>query len=143
MNTAYQVAIVAAGLFFLNGLLTGVWKYRQIAASEHGRAHPYVDVAHRSSLLYSFAAILIATFLEISQLSDNLELIATLLLISYFFFAIASYMVQGYLGKTTNQLKPIKTSTQWFMWSLIAAEIGGFLVIFYGVLLAIITPSTT
>ncbi|MCX7553108.1 hypothetical protein OS175_04400 [Marinicella sp. S1101] len=143
MNTAYQIAIIAAGLFFLNGLLTGVWKYRQIAASEHGQAHPYVDVAHRSSLLYSFAAILIAVFLEISQLSDNLELIATLLLISYFFFAIASYMVQGFLGKTANQLKPIKTSTQWFMWSLIAAEIGGFLVIFYGVLLAISAPSTT
>jgi hypothetical protein len=139
MNTAYQVAIVAAGIFFLNGLLTGVWKYSQIAASEQGRAHPYVDIAHRSSLLYSFAAILIATFLEISQLSDNLELVATVMLVAYFFFAIASYMYQGFLGKTGNQLRAITTSTKWFMWSLIVAEIGGFVIIFYGVLVAIST----
>ena len=139
MNTAYQVAIVAAGIFFLNGLLTGVWKYSQIAASDQGRAHPYVDIAHRSSLLYSFAAILIATFLEISQLSDTLELVATVLLMTYFFFAIASYMYQGFLGKTGNQLRTITTATKWFMWSLIVAEIGGFVIIFYGVLVAIST----
>ena len=41
--TAYQLAIVSAGVFFLNALLTGVWKYRQIAASDQARAHPYVD----------------------------------------------------------------------------------------------------
>ncbi len=137
MNTAYQLAIVAAGIFFLNGLLTGVWKYSQIAASEQGRAHPYVDIAHRSSLLYSFAAILIATFLEISQLSDNLELVAAVMLVAYFFFAIASYMYQGFLGKTGNQLRTITAATKWFMWSLIVAEIGGFVIIFYGVLVAI------
>ncbi len=137
MNTAYQVAIIAAGIFFFNGLLTGVWKYRQIAASDQGRAHPYVDIAHRSSLLYSFAAILIATFLEISQLSDNLELVATVMLVAYFFFAIASYMYQGFLGKTGNQLRTITTAIKWFMWSLIVAEIGGFVIIFYGVLVAI------
>ena len=137
MNTAYQIAIVAAGMFFLNGLLTGVWKYSQIAASDQARAHPYVDIAHRSSLLYSFASILIATFLEISQLSDTLELVATILLIAYFFFAIASYMYQGFLGKTGNQLRTITTATKWFMWSLIVAEIGGFVIIFYGVLVAI------
>lgn len=137
MNTAYQVAIIAAGIFFLNGLLTGVWKYNQIAASEHARAHPYVDIAHRSSLLYSFAAILIATFLEISQLSDRLELVATILLVAYFFFAIMSYMIQGFKGETNNQLKEMTGLIKWFMWSLIVAEIGGFLIIFYGVLVAI------
>lgn len=137
MATAYQIAILAAGIFFLNGLITGVWKYIQIAASDEGKSHPYVDIAHRASLLYSFAAILIATFVEISQLSNTIESIATILLIAYFFFAILSYMIQGILGKTDNQLRNISASTKWFMWSLIVAEIGGFVILFYGVIVAI------
>ncbi len=137
MITAYQVAIVSAGVFFLNGLLTGVWKYLQIEASENAQAHPYVDIAHRTSLLYSFAAILIAVFVEISQLSATVELFATLALVVYFGLAIMTYMIQGYLGQTDNQLREITATTRIFMWSLVAAEIGGFLVLFYGVLLAL------
>ena len=137
MITAYQVAIVSAGVFFLNGLLTGVWKYLQIEASENAQAHPYVDIAHRTSLLYSFAAILIAVFVEISQLSATVELFATLALVVYFGLAIMTYMIQGYLGQTDNQLREIAATTRIFMWSLVAAEIGGFLVLFYGVLLAL------
>ena len=56
MESSQQLSIVAAGVFFLTGLLTGVWKYLQIRASEEAEAHPYVDIAHRSSLMYSFAA---------------------------------------------------------------------------------------
>lgn len=137
MITAYQIAIIAAGVFFLNALLTGVWKYQQIAASESGTAHPYVDIAHRSSLLYSFAAMLIATFVEISQLSAVVETVATLMLVVYFALAITTYMIQGLVQKTDNQLREITTATRVFMWSLIAAEIGGFVVLFYGVLVAI------
>ncbi|RLQ20846.1 hypothetical protein DWB85_15740 [Seongchinamella sediminis] len=141
MITAYQLAVIAAGVFFLNGLLTGVWKYIQIANSEDGKAHPYVDIAHRASLLYSFAAILIANFVQISRLSDIVELVATGLLITYFALAILSYMVQGLLQKTDNQLLHITPAISWFMWSLIAAEIGGFLVLFYGVVEAKVTAA--
>lgn len=137
MITAYQIAIVSAGVFFLNGLLTGVWKYLQIEASDDAKAHPYVDIAHRASLLYSFAAILIAVFVQISQLSNTVEVVATLMLVVYFALAIVVYMVQGYLGQTDNQLRSITATTRWFMWSLIAAEIGGFLILFYGVLVAL------
>ncbi|MDZ7785254.1 MAG: hypothetical protein U5K56_20655 [Halioglobus sp.] len=137
MITAYQIAIVSAGVFFLNGLITGVWKYLQIEASEGARAHPYVDIAHRASLMYSFAAILIAVFVEISQLSNKVEIVATLALVVYFALAIVTYMVHGYLGDTENQLREITAITRWFMWSLIAAEIGGFVVLFYGVLVAL------
>jgi hypothetical protein len=66
-----------------------------------------------------------------------LELLATVMLIAYFFFAISSYIYQGFLGKTGNQLRTITAVTKWFMWSLIVAEIGGFLIIFCGVLMAI------
>jgi hypothetical protein len=135
--TAYQLAIIAAGVFFLNALLSGIWKYLEIAASADGRAHPYIDIAHRASLMYSFAAILIATFVEISELPDVVEFFAALSMLVYFGLAISTYMVQGFLQKTDNQLLNAPPSTGWFMWSLIVAEVGGFCVLFYGVLVAI------
>ena len=49
----------------------GVWKYRQMASSPDGLAHPYVDTAHRAALLYSFATLLIAVFVELSGWSDD------------------------------------------------------------------------
>ena len=53
-----KAVLAAAGLIFIGALLLGVWKYRQMAASPDGRAHPYVDVAHRAALLYSFAHVM-------------------------------------------------------------------------------------
>ena len=137
MVSAYQLAIIAAGIFFLNALLSGIWKYLEIAASEDGCAHPYIDIAHRASLMYAFAAILIAVFVEISQLPDMVEFLACLAMLVYFALAIATYMVQGFLKKTDNQLRDAPPSTGWFMWSLIVTEVGGFCVLFYGVLVAV------
>ena len=136
MIEADNLAIIFAGVFFLNGLLTGVWKFNQIAKSADGKAHPYVDIAHRSSLLYSFAALLIANFAYLSELSNEIELIATIALVAYFAFAIC-YMIQGFRQTTDNQLREVTKTTRIFMWSLIVAEIGGFLVLFYGVLISI------
>ena len=135
--TAYQLVILAAGVFFLNALLTGVWKYLQIASSEDAKAHPYVDIAHRASLMYSFAAILMAQFVEISQLPDGVELVAAAVPLAYFAMAIIGYMAQGVLKKTDNQFRDAHPSLGWFMWALIVGEIGGFCVLFYGVILAI------
>jgi hypothetical protein len=36
-----------------------------MVADDH-RAHPYVDIAHQAALLYSFATLLIAVFVELS-----------------------------------------------------------------------------
>ena len=52
-----KVTVLAAGLIFLLALVLGVWKYRQIMTSADHRAHPYVDIAHRAALLYSFARL--------------------------------------------------------------------------------------
>lgn len=60
ITTATSVTFCAAGLTFLLALVLGVWKYRQMATSPDHRAHPYVDIAHRSALLYSFATALVA-----------------------------------------------------------------------------------
>ncbi len=138
MISAYDVSIIAAGVFFLNGLLTGIWKFRQIAASDTATAHPYVDVAHRSLLLYAFAALLIAEFARISQLPNVVELVAASAALLYFGLAITTYMIQGYKQETDNQLREITPATNLFMYSLIAAEVGGFVVLFYGALIELL-----
>ena len=137
MELSYKLAIICAGIFFLNALLTGVWKYLQMASNANGLAHPYVDTAHRASLLYSFASILLAEFVKISTLPQKLEVFALSLLLFYFAIAIIGYMMHGYAQKTDNQIKDITPVTRVLMWSLIFAEIGGFLIIFYGVLRAL------
>ena len=147
MEPSVVLAVIAAGVFFLVALLTGVWKYLQIRASENGTAHPYVDIAHRASLMYSFAALLLARFAEISQLPQNIEWWAVLFPIAYFAYAILLYIVHGALKDTDNQLRPPfrmgslvlpPVFVGLSMWSLIVAEIGGFLVLFYGVLVALL-----
>ncbi len=50
---ATSATIGAAGVIFLLALVLGIWKYRQMATSPDHLAHPYVDIAHRSALLYS------------------------------------------------------------------------------------------
>ena len=65
------------------------------------------------------------------------EFAAALLIVVYFALAIVTYMVQGYLKKTDNQLRNAPASAAWFMWSLVAAELGGFIILFYGVVVAI------
>lgn len=147
MESSVALAIVSAGVFFLVALLTGVWKYLEIRGSESASAHPYVDIAHRASLMYSFAAILLARFAEISQLSESVEWWAVLFPLVYFAYAILLYIIHGALKDTENQLKPpFKLGSLVLppvfiglsMWSLVVAEIGGFLVLFYGVLVALL-----
>ena len=134
---AYEIAILAAGVFFLNGLLTGVWKFREMANSPDATAHPYVDTAHRASLLYSFAAILLAVFAQISELPDTVEIIATALPLAYFALAILGYMSLGLRKETDNQFRGMSASLNALMWTLVVAEIGGFSVLFYGVVIAL------
>ena len=147
MTLAETTTVLSAGVFFLVGLLTGIWKYRQIMASPEAQAHPYVDICHRASLMYAFASILLVKFIEISQLPERVELIAVSFILAYFAAAIGTYFIHGVLGDTDNQLKrPHKLGPttlpsgliNLFMWSLVAAELGGFLVLFYGVIIAVL-----
>lgn len=141
MESALTLALVACGLFFLTGLLTGVWKYLCIARSPTAQAPAYVDLCHRAALMYSFACLVVAQFVELSVWSPAVDFWATLALVVYFANAVLMYAVHGVLRDTDNQfLKPhvLGRSTlpgplfAAFMWSLVAAEIGGFLVLFSG-----------
>ena len=138
---ADQLCLLADGIFFMTGLLTGWWKYRCIAASPQAVAPAYVDIAHRASLLYSFAALLLREFVPYSPLSATGTLFAAGLPLLYFAFAITGYIVHGSLRDTDNQLRaPHQLGSRTipgflvhsFMWALGAAEIGGFSVLFYG-----------
>lgn len=127
-----RAVLLAAGLIFLWALLLGVWKYRGIATSADGRAHPYVDIAHRAALLYSFATLLIAVFVELSGWSEAVDLIAAFALIFFFVGAITGYAIHGYRRDTDNQFVDPVRGTHAYMWALLVAEISGFAVLLAG-----------
>ena len=112
-------------------LVLGVWKYRQIMAAPDHRAHPYVDIAHRAALLYSFATLLLAAFVELSAWPTWVNLTAAAVVVVFFVGAIADYIIHGARRDTTNQFEHATRGSQVSMALLIVGEIGGF-----GVLLA-------
>jgi hypothetical protein len=128
-----SVLLAGAGMF-LWALLIGAWKYRQIATSENHLAHRYVDIAHRAALLYSFALLLLATFVQLSGWSAFVNLLAAGAMTLYFYAAVATYMLHGWRGDTENQFHDPVAGTHAFMITLIVAEIGAWLVLIAGFL---------
>ncbi|HSW14634.1 MAG TPA: hypothetical protein VLI06_17450 [Solimonas sp.] len=135
--------LLAAGVFFSSGLLTGVWKYFAIMGSPEAQSPVYVDIAHRSSLMYAFSAILLREFVPYSPLGPVGTLWAVGIPILYFASAIAMYILHGVLRDTDNQLRRphvlgkghMPGAMIWlYMVGLIIGEIGGFAVLFYGLL---------
>jgi len=127
-----RVVLLLAGLMFLWALLLGVLKYRQMATASDGLAHPYTDTAHRAALLYSFALLLVAAFVELSEWGEVVDMVAAGAMAFYFFAAVASYNVHGLRRDTDNQLRDGGVAEHAFTWSLIVAEIGGWLVLLAG-----------
>ena len=126
------VTILAAGLIFLLALVLGIWKYRQIATSENHLAHPYVDIAHRAALLYAFATMLVAVFVELSAWPTWVNLTAAMVLVFFFVAAIFEYIVHGMRRDTTNQFEHPTTALTVGMVGLIIGEVGGFAVLLAG-----------
>ena len=124
-----KAVILAAGAMFLLALLLGVWKYRQMATSDDHLAHPYVDVAHRAALLYSFATLLVATFVQFSGWSQLADLIAGGVIYFFFVGAVASYAYHGWKRDTDNQFRdptPSAGAVHGYMVALIVGEIAAF-----------------
>ncbi|AQA20738.1 putative membrane protein [Rhodococcus sp. MTM3W5.2] len=126
------LTLLAAGLIFLLALGLGVWKYRQMALSENHLAHPYVDIAHRAALLYSFATLLIAAFVELSAWPTWVNLVAAAVTVFFFVAAIASYITHGAKRDTTNQFEHPDLGLRLAMIALIVGEMGGFAVLLAG-----------
>jgi hypothetical protein len=111
--------------------------------SEKAIAPVYVDVAHRASLLYSFAAMVITNFVQFSPYSVSVTYWATAAPLFFFALAILIYIVHGFLGDTDNQfLRPHKLGAMTLpgviivslMAALIIGEVGGFGLLFWGFL---------
>ena len=138
MEPAILLSLFACGAFFLVGLVTGVWKYVDMVADPESQAHYYINTAHRASLLYSFAALVLIQFVLVSPYTETTNLVAVALPLFFFGFAIATYIVHGTLKDTDNQFQPPYRIGNWdlsprvlhgSMLLLILAEIGGFLVV--------------
>ena len=136
-----SLAIIFSGVFLWVGMLTGVWKYYQIRHSEQARAHYYVDIAHRSSLLYAAASLILAVLSTFSVLSDFVALVCVLANLFYFAMSVLIYIVHGLLQDTTNQFKqPHRLGKltlpagcmSVMMLSLIVAELGATTVLLLG-----------
>lgn len=140
LTEAEKLCTLCAGLFFLTGLLTGVWKWRDMARSKNGLAHKYIDTAHRASLLYSFAALLLGRFASLNDFSTRTNLLAVSAPLIFFASAIGIYIVHGALRDTNNQIANPRLGrmklpvwvTPLFMVALVTAEIGGFVVLLGG-----------
>lgn len=126
-----KITLLAAGLIFLLALVLGIWKYREMMTSENHLAHPYVDIAHRAALLYSFATLLLAVFVQYSAWPVWVNLTAAGVVVFFFVAAIAAYITHGARRDTVNQFEHADRRTEVAMAALIIGEIGGF-----GVLLA-------
>ncbi|MCH7393619.1 hypothetical protein MMP66_04900 [Acinetobacter dispersus] len=133
LNIATQLAIVFSGIFLWVGMLTGVWKYYQIRQTAQARAHYYVDIAHRSSLLYAAASLILAALSFFTVLSDSIALFCVVANLFFFAMSILIYILHGLLRDTTNQFKQPHQVGKWtlpawcmtlMMLSLIIVELG-------------------
>ncbi|NNP69803.1 hypothetical protein [Acinetobacter sp. Ac_5812] len=113
LNTATQLAIVFSGIFLWVGMLTGVWKYYQIRQTAQARAHYYVDIAHRSSLLYAAASLILAALSFFTVLSDSIALFCVVANLFFFAMSILIYILHGLLKDTTNQFKQPHQVGKW------------------------------
>lgn len=127
-----KAVLLASAVMFLVALLLGVVKYRQMLSAEDGLAHPYIDTGHRAALLYSFALLLVATFVQLSGFSELVNLVAAGAMAYYFFAAVAGYVLRGLRRDTDNQIRDRVPGLKLFMITLILAEIGGWLVLIAG-----------
>ena len=129
LTQAVAWAVLFSGVFLWVGMLTGVWKYYQIRHSAQARAHYYVDIAHRSSLLYAPASLIIAILAHFSVWSEGLNFTFVLINLFFFSFSILSYVLHGWLKDTTNQFKQPHQMGRWHLpkWILSSAMI--FLII--------------
>lgn len=132
VTPAVKFTLAASGLFLLSGLTVGILKYHGIMKNPDHRAHPYIDIAHRASFLYSFAALVMAELLKYSPYPDSVQLVITGVPLFFFAAAIGRYTWLGLDGKVVQQFSHRNFNTTWGMYLLIAGELDGIGVIVWG-----------
>jgi hypothetical protein len=106
LDEATKIVLLFAAGMFLWALLLGTLKYGQILRSPEHHAHPYTDIAHRAALLYSFALLLMAVFVQFGQWSFGVDIAASSVMTAYFVSAVAGYTWHGWRKDTVNQFAP-------------------------------------
>lgn len=101
-------------------------------SSANHKAPPYIDVAHRASFMYSFAALVMAELLKFSPYSEQVQLIITSIPLFFFAMTIGQYFKLSIQNKVTNQLSERNFNTTWGILLLIIGEIGGVGAIVWG-----------
>lgn len=132
MNLAVKMSLLASGLFLLAGMLIGILKYHRMMTRETHTAPVYVDIAHRAAFMYSFAMLVIAKLLEYSPYSVRVQLGASGLVLAFLTLTIIGYLAHGLKEDTDNLFHSRNFTTTWYMYMLIAGEIGGLSVIIWG-----------
>lgn len=146
LDLSVKLAIVFSAVYLWVGMLTGVWKYVQISRSTQARAHYYVDIAHRSSLLYAPATLILAVMAYFSIWSAQVNLICIVINLVFFSFSILSYVLHGILKDTTNQFKQPHRLGQYslpkilmrvLMILLVIGEVGATSILLIGLVLSL------
>jgi hypothetical protein len=132
MNLAVKMSLLASGLFLLAGMLIGILKYERMMSRPSHTAPVYVDIAHRAAFLYSFAMLVVAKLLEYSPYSLRVQLGASGLVLLFLALTIIGYLTHGLKEDTDNLFRERNFTTTWYMYMLIAGEIGGLSVIIWG-----------
>ncbi|GBF40335.1 hypothetical protein [Leptospira johnsonii] len=144
MANAVLIAILSCGGFFTVGLVTGIWKYRKMITSPEGKAPVYVDICHRSALMYSFACLVLVKFAELSAWPSAVNVMGVVAAVTFFTTAVLIYAVHGWLNNTDNMLKqPPGVShspgVHGYVTLVVLGELGGFLVLFSGFLKSLLS----
>ena len=139
-HTAPRIALIASGIFFMTGLLTGVWKYICMRQNQRAEAPYYVNTAHRAALMYAFAAQLLAVFAATSAFSDTVNTVAVIFPLLFFGIAIFHYINLGLTTESNNSMRDSSDRSKAYLILNILAvsEIGGFSVLLLGFFLRIL-----
>ena len=133
-NTASRIALSFSGIFFMIGLLTGLWKYLCMRQHQKTEAPYYVNTAHRAALMYAFAAQLLAVFAAASAFSDTVNIVAVIFPLLFFGISIVHYINLGLTTKSNNSMRDsADRKKDYLILNILAvAEIGGFAVLLLG-----------
>jgi len=132
MTLAVKICLLFSGLFLLTGMSVGILKYVFMMRSEEHQAPAYIDIAHRASLLYSFAALVMAKLIEFSPYSQTVQIIIAIVPLTFFALTIFQYVKLGLQRQEQTQFSERNFVTTWFMYALIVGEIGGIALILLG-----------
>lgn len=132
MSLSEKIAVLFAGIFLLVGMIAGVWKYAKTMRSAEHRAPVYVDIAHRASLMYAFACLVIAKLVEFSPFGETAKIVIVSVPILYFVLTVIGYIREGMLDRTDNMFASPNFVTTWFMYGLIVGEIAGIALLVFG-----------